>query len=128
TNYHQLIIADAKSLADRLFAKEQLLYESVSDQADIHSAFRFGGSEVPAVIDSAGVDIDHVGGLTVEVHILGFAVKIARLNASRSGSACSHFPARSALLRDCLHVVELNLPVLQRLDDDVEVGYGERSA
>src|SRR5215472_4362099 len=127
-DHHQLVVADTKRFADRIFAKIQLLHERVSDEADIHLAFSFGRREVTAIVDGSSVDVHHVGGLSIKVDVLGFAVEVARLNASRGGSACSHFFAGSALFGDCLHIVEFNLPILKCLNDDVEVGYSERSA
>src|SRR5579863_3735443 len=88
--------------------------------------FGFGGNKVTAAFDGAGINIRHGRGLTGEIYIGHLSVAVA--HADRSAGAGADFIACGASVGDGLHVVELNLPVFQRLDNDVEVSHCEGSA
>src|SRR5437868_11754997 len=88
--------------------------------------FGFGRREIPSTLDGTGIDVGHAGGLPGEIHIENFFVAISY--SGSTGSAGAHFLAGSAAVCNSLHIIELNLSILQRLNDDVEVSDSERCA
>jgi len=103
-----------------------LLDQGVADQADVGAVLGLRRREIAAAFDSARVDVGHARGLAGEIHVGHFFV--AKPHADGAADAGANLGACGAAISDGLHVVELNLPVLQSLDDDVEVSDGEGSA
>ena len=126
TDDPELVAADANGLADGVHAEKQPLHERVANQADIGAVFGFGWGEVAAELDGARVNVGHSCRLTGEVNVLHLVVAISCADGS-AGAGPDLF-AGGAFIGYGPHVVELNLLILQRLDDDVEVGHRERSA
>ena len=86
--------------------------------------FGLGRSEIAAQLDRACVNIRHACRLAGEVHVLHLFV--AGSCPDRGACSGAHICAGRTSFGDGAHVVELNLFVLERLDDDVEVRHRER--
>jgi hypothetical protein len=123
---HELIVADANASTDGVDTDEKFLHQGIADQANVGAMFGFGGDEVAAGLHRAGVNIGHAGSLAVKTDVLRFLVAITGAHGSAGGGA--HFLASGASFGDRAHVVQLNFLVLERFDDDVEIGDGKRSA
>src|SRR5215467_2624134 len=125
-NDHELVVADANAPADRINSEEKLLYQRIADQADVGTVFGLGRTEITAQLHGARVDIGHAWRLAVKADVLGLFVGITRPHGGAGGGA--DFRARRTALGDRAYVFRLDFLVLERLDDDAEVGDGERRA
>src|SRR5882762_10362573 len=124
--HHEFVIPDAKALPDRIHAKKQLLHQGVADQADVSPMLGFRCREVAAKLYSARVNIRHAWRLPIEIHVRYLFVAVSRVHAAAGRGA--NLLAGGAAFGDGAHVLELNLLVLERLDDDVEVRHRKRCA
>ncbi len=118
-----LPIFGANAFPDGIHAGKQLLYERVADQANVSPVLCFRCREVAAKFDDARVNVRHIRRLPVETHVSHLFVTVSCVHAAAGGG--THLCARRASLGYRAHVVHLNLFVLQRFDDDVEVGHRE---
>src|SRR5215468_5441505 len=125
-NDHELVVADANAPADRIDTEEKLLYQRIANQADVGAVFGLGGAEVTAELHGARVDIGHAWRLAVEADVLGLFVGVTRSHGCAGGGA--DLGARRTALGEGAYVIQLDFLVLERLDDDAEVGDGKRRA
>ncbi len=125
-NHHAFLGAQAQSFSQRIHAKEQLLDQRVTNEANASAMLLLGGREIAAALDRARVDVCHGGGMAGEVYVRDFLIAVAGSNRGSRGRA--DFFTITAARDDGLHVLEFNFAELQRLDDDVEIGNREGRA
>ena len=86
--------------------------------------FSFRGSEISTEFDRARVNVRHARRLAGETHVWHLFVAVPGPRCSTRGGT-NHF-ARRASHRYRAYFFHLDLLVLQRFDDDVEVGHRKR--
>src|SRR5215472_6965861 len=118
-DHRELIVPDAYGLPDGVHPEKQPLYDRISNQADARAVICLPAGKEAAVAHLPRIDTGHVGGLAVEVHVGRFFILVSR--SYRSAGRGAHLVASRASFLDCPHVIHINLFVLERLDDDVEV-------
>ena len=102
------------------------LNQAVADQAHLRRPVILRIREVAALQHRAGIDIRHIRRMPVDIHIREFVVPIPHFGC-RAARRSDRF-AVDALILHRLPVVELDVLVLQRFDDHVEVGGSKRGA
>ena len=123
---HELIVPDANVLPDGINVEKQALHQRVADQAHVCAVLGFRSGEIAPELHRARVNIDHARRLAVEVYVL--ILFVAESCPHGGAGRGTDLLAIRTTFGDRAYVVQLDLLVLERLDDDVEVRHCKRRA